>query len=344
MGGSVDKSIAAVLANAGVKPAKPSDAFGDPDRRRGMVSFLTWAFFLSEAFKGIEAEAAGLKATDAPDAASSAAASADGPAQDLPSDAASYNEWPISLPPDAIGKFPVAGHLPAIPEVSMGQPEEFNLARARFSEPPAYGGGGGHSGAHGGGRSTHDGAPADAGPLVQAQIGNPLVDASLHLGPGEGLSVSVSLGSVGDTLQGVLGSPVLSLDNAVGDAVLPVVSDLTTFVSSTVNSLTSGLLGGPVGSSGLINILGGSSGQDSGTELFSGGKYTDYHLALQSGDTTATTMISHDTVGVGLDVGDLIPALGHVNAGAGNDAGAPHIGLPSAVDELLLRGHFDIVL
>jgi hypothetical protein len=190
--------------------------------------------------------------------------------------------------------------------------------------------------------------PASAGPLVQAQIGNPLVDASLHLGPGEGLSVSVSLGSFGDTLQGILGSPVLSLGNAVGDAVLPVVSDLTTFVSSTVNSLTSGLLGGPVGSSGLINILGGSSGQDSGTELFSGGKYTDYHLALQSGDTTATTMIGHDAVGVGLYVGDLagglIPALGHVNAGAGNDALAPHIGLPSAVDELLLRGHLDIVL
>jgi hypothetical protein len=198
---AVDKSIAAV-SNTGVKPARPSDAFGDPDRRRGMVSFLTWAFFLSEAFKGIQAEAAGLKATDAPDAASSAAASADGPAHDLPSDAASYNEWPISLPPDAIGKFPVAGHLPVIPVVSVGQPEEFNLARARFGEPPAYGGGG-YAGVHGGGHSAHDGGPTDAGPLVQAQIGNPLVDASLHLGPGEQLSVSVSLASVGDTLQGV---------------------------------------------------------------------------------------------------------------------------------------------
>jgi hypothetical protein len=343
----VNKSFAAIFANAAVKPARPSDAFGDPDRRRGMVSFLTWAFFLSEAFKGIEAEAAGLKATDSPDAPSSAAASADGPAPDQPSDAGSYNEWSIALPPDTIGKFPVAGHLPAIPEVSVGEPEEFNLARARFGEPLAYGGGG-YAGAHGGGHSVHDGGPAEAGPLVQAQIANPLLDASLHLGPGEGLSVSVSLAPVGDTLHGILGSPVLNLDNAVGDAVLPVVSDLTTFVSSTVNSLTSGLLGGQVGSSGLINILGGSSGQDSGTELFSGGKYTDYHLALQSGDTAATTMIGHDAVGVGLDAGDLagglIPALGHANSGAGNDASAQHIGLPSAVDELLLRGHLDIVL
>jgi hypothetical protein len=94
----VDKQIAAALADAGAKPAKPADAFGDPDRRRGMVSFLTWAFFLSEAFKGIQAEAAGLKATDALDPASSGASSADGPAQDQPSDAASYNEWPIALP------------------------------------------------------------------------------------------------------------------------------------------------------------------------------------------------------------------------------------------------------
>ena len=39
------QAIAAALADAGAKPAKPADAFGDPDRRRGMVRFLTWAFF-----------------------------------------------------------------------------------------------------------------------------------------------------------------------------------------------------------------------------------------------------------------------------------------------------------
>jgi hypothetical protein len=341
----VDNQIAAAPG----KPARPSDAFGDPDRRRGMVSFLTWAFFLSEAFKAVQAEAAGLKGTDAVDPASSAAASADGPAQDQPSDAAPYNEWAISLPPDAIGKFPVAGHLPAIPEVSVGQPDEFNLARARFGEPPAYGGGGGHSGSHGGASGAHDTAePAEAAPGIHAEIGNPLVNASLHLGPGEGLNVSISLSSVGNTLQDVLGSPVLSLNNIVDDAVLPVVSDLTAFVSSTLNSLTTGLLGGPIGSSGLINILGGSSGQDNGTELFSGGKYTDYHLALQSGDTAAAATFGHDAVNVGLDVGDLaeglIPTLGHANHVGANDAGAPHIGLPSAVDELLLRGPLDIVM
>ena len=31
------EQVAAALADAGAKPAKPADAFGDPDRRRGMV-------------------------------------------------------------------------------------------------------------------------------------------------------------------------------------------------------------------------------------------------------------------------------------------------------------------
>jgi hypothetical protein len=343
----VDKQIAAALADAGAKPAKPADAFGDPDRRRGMVSFLTWAFFLSEAFKGIQAEAAGLKATDALDPASSGASSADGPAQDQPSDAASYNEWPIALPPDAVGKFPVAGHLPQIPEVGTGQPDDFNLARGRFDVPSAYGGGGGgetHGAVHGTSGSVETGAG------IHTEAGNPLVDVGLHLEPGDelGLNVGLSLPSGGETLQGILGSPVLALNHIVGETVVPVVSDLTTVLSSVANSLAGGLLGGPLASSGLINILGGAGSPDSGSELFSGGKYTDYHLALQAGDTAPAVTMGHDAVGVGFDVGDLtgglIPALGQITHGSGHDAGTPHIGLPSAVDELLLRGSLDIVM
>ena len=113
------------------------------------------------------------------------------------------------------------------------------------------------------------------------------------------MDVSLSLPSVGDTLEDIVGSPVLTLNRIVSETVLPAVSDLTTVVSSAVNSLTAGLLGGVLGSSGLINILGSSGSHDSGNELFFGGKYTDYHLALQAGDTAAMEPTGHDTVGVG---------------------------------------------
>ena len=338
----MDEQIAITLADSGAKPAKPSDAFGDPDRRRGMLSFLTWAFFLSEAFKGMQAEAAGLKATDDLDGANSAASLADSQPQDPPTDSVAYNEWPIALPADPVSKFPLAGQLPQIPEVNLGQPDDLTLARARVDAPSAFGGGG-YSGGGGTAASTV------ANPNLQAEIGNPLVDVGLHQGAGDGLdlNVSVSLQSAGETLDGILGSPVLTLNNIVSDTVLPVVSDLTTVVSSAVNSLTAGLLGGTLGSSGLINILGGPGNYDSSNELFAGGKYTDYHLALQTGDTAAMVSGGQDMVGVGLDVGDLagglIPALGHLNNGSGHDAGAPSFILPSAVDELLLRGPLDIM-
>lgn len=345
----MDKQIAAALADAGSRPAKPTDAFGDPDRRRGMVSFLTWAFFLSEAFKSMQAEAAGLKATDDLGGAASSASLADTPPQALQTEPGSYNEWPIALPTDEIGKFPVPGHLPQIPEVAMGQPDDLSIAHGRFDGPIGGGGGYAYGGAGGAAGAT------ETTPDAQTQIGgNPLVDVGLNLNPGDGLGVhvGVSLPSVGDTLQGIIGSPVLALNELVTETVLPIVSDLTTVVSSAVNSLTTGLLGGPLASSGLINILGGSGGgqggQDSGNELFSGGKYTDYHLALQAGDTAATVGVGHDGVGVGLDVGDLagglVPALGHLNSGSGHEAGTPNIALPSAVDELLIRGSADLVL
>ena len=340
----MDEQIAAASPDSGAKPAKPSDAFGDPDRRRGMLSFLTWAFFLSEAFKSMQAEAAGVKAADDLDGANSAASLTDAKPQELPADPSAYNEWPVALPVDPIGKFPAAGHLPQIPEVNLSEPDDFSMARGRVDGPSAFGGGGG--GGHWAGGGTA--GPAEANPNMQAEVGNPLVGVGLHQEPGDGLdmNVNLSLPSVGDTL-GIVGSPVLTLNSIVSETVLPVVSDLTTVVSSAVNSLTAGLLGGVLGSSGLINILGSPGGQEGGNELFSGGKYTDYHLGLQAGDTAAMDPGGHDTVGVDLDVADLagglIPALGHINNGGSHDAATPSLVLPSAVDELLLRGPLDIL-
>ena len=207
----VDKQIAAALAEAGAKPAKPADAFGDPDRRRGMVSFLTWAFFLSEAFKGIQAEAAGLKATDALDPASSGASSADGPAQDQPSDAASLK---------TSGRSPCRQtrsanfRSPAIRHPSRQGPPVISLARGRFDVPSAYGGGGGGE-THGAVHGTSGSVETRAG--IHTEAGNPLVDVGLHLEPGDelGLNVGLSLPSGGETLQGILGSPVLALEAIV---------------------------------------------------------------------------------------------------------------------------------
>ena len=170
----MDEQIATVSADAGAKPAKPSDAFGDPERRRGMLSFLTWAFFLSEAFKGMQAEAAGLKATDDLDGANSAAWLADAKPQELPAEFSAYNEWPITVPADPIGKFPGAGHLPQIPEVGLGEPDDFNLARGRADGPSASGGGGGHWAGCG------TAGWAEASPNIQAAISNPLVGVGLH--------------------------------------------------------------------------------------------------------------------------------------------------------------------
>jgi hypothetical protein len=323
------------ITDVGAKPAKPSDAFGDADRRRGMVSFLTWAFFLSEAFKTMQADAAGPRATDDLDGATSAASLADTRPEPLSAEPVAYNEWPIALPADPIDKFPPVGHLPQIPEVNLGEPDDLSLARGRIDAPPAFGGGGSSGG--GGGASL-----GDSNPDMQAQLGAPLVDAGDNLD----IDASLSLASASDPLDGIFGSPVLTLNNIVGETVLPVVSDLTTVVSSALNSLTAGLLGGTLGSSGLIDILGGSGSHDSGNELFSAGKYTDYHLALQADDRPTTLSGDHE-FGIGLDLGDLagglIPALGQPPDVSSHDAAAPGIGLPSVIDELLLRGPLDIL-
>jgi hypothetical protein len=113
--------------------------------------------------------------------------------------------------------------------------------------------------------------------------------------------------------------------------------------------LTKGLLDGPLASSGIINVLGGPHESIHPNELFSGGKYTDYHLALQAGDTVVTSGASLGAIGVGASIADAIgPSLmaadNHFGHGNGHDGGSTNIAVPSAVDELLVRGSVDIVM
>ena len=104
----------------------------------------------------------------------------DGPAQD-PAERCGvhHNEWPIALPPDAVGKFPVAGHLPQIPRSaraspmisawpgvgSMSRRHMEVAAEARRTRASRH--------LRPGGRKP--------GQVFTPEVGNPLVDVGLHL-------------------------------------------------------------------------------------------------------------------------------------------------------------------
>jgi hypothetical protein len=77
-------------------------------------------------------------------------------------------------------------------------------------------------------------------------------------------------------------------------------------------------------------------------DLFSGGNYTDYNLALQSdvpaGASSAPGAILHDVVD---SAGDFLGAVTGNNPSDGENANSHFIGLPSILEEIGLRGSGD---
>lgn len=158
-------------------------------------------------------------------------------------------------------------------------------------------------------------------------------------------SLGEGLGEAAAPLIGTIDDVVETLGSTIG-AVAPALTGL-------VDGLTGGLggqgedNGGPlqdaVASSGqivfkampVVDDLGGDLGLDS---LFSGGRYTDYNLALRA--DAADSAPSHglaSTSGSSTLLDHLLPS--------GNDAGHPfeddqmrNVGLPSVLDEMALRG------
>jgi hypothetical protein len=158
-------------------------------------------------------------------------------------------------------------------------------------------------------------------------------------------SLGHGLGEVAAPLTGTIDDVVETLDSTVGAA------------APALTGLVSGLTGGPggqgennsgplqdaVASSGqivfkalpVVDDLGGDLGLDN---LFSGGGYTDYNLALRS--DAADSAPSHGPAGT---IGSST-LVDHILTG-GNDPGQPfdndqvrNVGLPSVLDEIALRG------
>jgi hypothetical protein len=98
----------------------------------------------------------------------------------------------------------------------------------------------------------------------------------------------------------------------------------------------------------LVDVVGNTLGNVTNTlgnvtnELFSGGKYTDYHLALQTGDG-AVSLALPTTSGVADALADVGGAVGGLVSAATHITNSDHgFHLPSAVDELALRGSVEI--
>jgi hypothetical protein len=155
------------------------------------------------------------------------------------------------------------------------------------------------------------------------------------------VSVDLPLG-LGETVENLLGGAVVTLDDLVVEPVLSASSGVTQVVSTLAGTLTSGLLGNVLGSDGVLNVLGASASNDG--DLFVGGRYTDYHMALRVADADGPLDLLQGTVDVGIELGGVVGSLVSGDTHHG-DQGLGLGGIvPSAVDELVLRGSIDLVM
>jgi hypothetical protein len=182
---------------------------------------------------------------------------------------------------------------------------------------------------------------------------------------------------VGDVVQvldpvveQVVAPVVQVLDPIVEQVVAPVVQALDPVVAPVIEALdpllapVADIVGGPLASllgldpgggapiimtpvvaasSGSLDFEGApAAGPLVLDDLFSGGNYTDYNLALQSdvpaGASSAPGAILHDVVD---SAGDFLGAVAGNNLSDGENANSHFIGLPSILEEIGLRGSGD---
>lgn len=319
-----------------------SNTKGNAERRRGLINFLTWAFFLSEAFAHSDALALGRHATDA-----------EGSADTHANDDAS--QLSLSRPDGALlvqNPEPSTVSVESTTLYQQSRTHEFTPSDGDSGHGPSAAvadGATGHFGGSGGGAAGAEDAggiamaagsdlPGDAALPGDADIGIHLdqlpdtVDALLDQTFG---TVDNLLGTLEQTLDGVTSvlSPVVSiLDSDAVSNLTGTLNDAVTPVTTTLNSVVSDL-GGALGSSGSLSF-GSVSGQQSGNELMSNGVLSDFGISLQIGSSD-----SSDSGSAGTDADQSV--LGAVDIlhfggdGDGIDTHQPHDGLVRIASDLL---------
>ena len=373
-------------------------------REKGLWSFLTWSFFISQVLGAEQLLGAPASASQTPDdhAASANAGEGQGAPGEL-SAQGTVAQADTGLPGQTFATYPVAAAGEALPIMLAGVPVDASMAAALgLHEEPStqsslYNGGTASaldSGPALPGTGGHDGTPHLPDPGGIIDVLDPILDPILdHLPPvigavGDVLDpildlVPPVLGAVGNVIATVadvvtpvvatVGQVLAPVTGIVGDvthALDPLLEKVTTPVAELVADAAAPLepvlgvvtdLAGPVTS--LLG-LGGSHDAHAGSspialtsssldlehtlspggllnDLFSGGRYTDYNLALQSHDATAATGATHAPAGSGsvLSLIDhLVSSTGESHDAQGDHAHQQAFSLPSVLDDMASRG------
>ena len=400
--------------------ARPQERSSNPKgrlserREKGLWSFLTWSFFLSQVVGAEQASAAATRpsgsaddTTSTSDAAVSQAATnavrpltaetqeaaADASVQNLaqaaaPSvflaaapaeltlpevrsiDESSTVRLTSSAPESLVGNQPAANSAPAViphPELGSDAPGVGDLSLPTIEIPPVVG---------------QVIAPVmdlvgevvdDIGDVLDSvvdQVVAPVIsivgDVIQVLDPVVDHMVAPVIGIVGD----VVGDVVQVLDPVVEQVIAPVVQALDPVVAPVAEVLepllapVADIVGGPLASLLGLGPGGGtpiimtpvvaasSSSMDfegapaAGSlpldDLFSGGGYTDYNLALRgdvpAGANSAPGAILHDVADAAGDILGAVTGSTSSDGGHGGHASTHHIGLPSILGDLGLHG------
>jgi len=262
-------------------------------RRRSFLPFLTWAFFLSEAFREVTEHAGDVANADDLASPSTNIAHADGATASLGDETVSVREWAPSAAPDQFAASHVLIPHTDLPHVSVAAPGTLGHESVSGSSTRA-GGGGAHS----------DGSPAaavtieDAGMLQDDSHPYPHLappaDAGVHVGLENGsVSLVVHTSDVGG-LIGTIADVLLCDDGLIAgtQGALGLVEPVLTLnaLSKLTDALSAdALLKGAVVPSPLLDVQMLAEPPD---DLVSATHYSEYHIALQVGPSSLTETLS----------------------------------------------------
>lgn len=280
-------------------------ALPEQERRRGLLSFLTWPFFLGALF-GHDALAAGavedgdhdVAAPKSPDAA---------PAFDanMPPDPSDLANWEPNDPNVTTYLNLIAGR--SGPPSAPGGPD-VQPSYSAGGDLGAIAGGGSGGGGHGGGSPAHGHAASGAHVDTWADDGLDVRGLHLSLDLGQAPVLGDALQSVGDTLDEVLGELPLvgrSLQSLLGPAGDIDGGETSPFAGSGLTDTVS--------SGGSLVFSPSTLGSGIG-ELYAHGRYTDYGVTMRTtliGGDSASGEAAHDhaDVGISVDLGHGADAL-----------------------------------
>ena len=147
--------------------------------------------------------------------------------------------------------------------------------------------------------------------------------------------------ALSSSLSAILNGPAMQAPNQSTQGLIPISDGPVASIVSNTTGLVS-LQGGEVSSGDAITFSGGATSKMADDDLFTGGRYTDYSLALQTDDSLGAGGLT-DQLGDTSDKGTswLNDGSGVVNEASAESRSAAdeavdtsHLGLPSTVEEL----------